>query len=677
MKKLIFLLLIIFTCSLKAQTLYELLSREDLSFGSINRDDVGQEWFETYMFCEEGLINDMKVLKYSPRYHGFPTIDYSYIYIEEEKVYVLEIYNGNVENPFKRLLYDFTVSEGDKITEGYYTDFEVDSIYNFTLPNGNTRLRIDLSKNQNFKASWLYGLGDIERGFIPYLGPLQVSTFVCAKMGNEVLLENTATNAMCDESTCLIPYPIFTTSINGSIVSPTAKVECEQDLNYYWDFGDGNFSTEIRPTHEYIEKGCYQISLGFYRDCYPDTLFHTRTVDICTNNAWEDQYVVESSQPNLISLSENTDIIYESRLLLKTTDAGQTWTNIEIPQPNDGVGERLIKEIKFYDELEGIMTCKTQFTQDPEHASIFITKDGGLNWTPSYTSIYDPTSLGLGENGLAWSNIRDELLRSKDHGETWEKLTFIPNHIINDFFYVDESSLYNTSRSSQRIFISKSDDQGTTWETYEVDSDCSSFHFFEQGLVYALFNNSIYVSNDEGRTWVQKELDFPIRSFSFSSPSNGWVMSHDRSVYYTSDFFSSIDVTRCGSNSSIRDLRSYNDSTATAFSYVLQQNVPSWQKINFNKNRIGFNDCLPSSAKNEISDISIAIYPNPAVNTLNIETDFDRFEVKVYNIRGQEVIQLKNQKSFNVQYLQNGTYFMTVTNDSETRRTHGKFIVQR
>lgn len=37
--------------------------------------------------------------------------------------------------------------------------------------------------------------------------------------------------------------------------------------NYYWDFGDGNTSTEVHPEHEYAEPGTYQVCLTTENEC--------------------------------------------------------------------------------------------------------------------------------------------------------------------------------------------------------------------------------------------------------------------------------------------------------------------------------------------------------------------------------------------------------------------------
>lgn len=58
-----------------------------------------------------------------------------------------------------------------------------------------------------------------------------------------------------------------------------------------------------------------------------------------------------------------------------------------------------------------------------------------------------------------------------------------------------------------------------------------------------------------------------------------------------------------------------------------------------------------------IENEGIAIYPNPAVNVLNISEFSD---LTVYNITGQEVLTAKNTKTVDVSALESGVYFIEI-----------------
>ena len=69
-----------------------------------------------------------------------------------------------------------------------------------------------------------------------------------------------------------------------------------------------------------------------------------------------------------------------------------------------------------------------------------------------------------------------------------------------------------------------------------------------------------------------------------------------------------------------------------------------------------------TSAVNEISN-SVSVYPNPVVSTLNIS---DASDVVIFNIAGQEIMNVSNTTSVNVANLDAGVYFAQVTNQEGT-----------
>ena len=48
--------------------------------------------------------------------------------------------------------------------------------------------------------------------------------------------------------------------------------------NYLWDFGDGNTSTEVNPTHTYTVSGTYDVVLTVTNDCGEERI--TQTVEV-------------------------------------------------------------------------------------------------------------------------------------------------------------------------------------------------------------------------------------------------------------------------------------------------------------------------------------------------------------------------------------------------------------
>jgi PKD repeat protein len=72
----------------------------------------------------------------------------------------------------------------------------------------------------------------------------------------------------------------FGWNVTGNLVSFT---DSSNNANsYFWDFGDGNFSTQPNPTHFYQTKGTYTVCLAVVNDCFSDTL--CQEITLCNFN---------------------------------------------------------------------------------------------------------------------------------------------------------------------------------------------------------------------------------------------------------------------------------------------------------------------------------------------------------------------------------------------------------
>jgi hypothetical protein len=106
-----------------------------------------------------------------------------------------------------------------------------------------------------------------------------------------------------------------------------------------------------------------------------------------------------------------------------------------------------------------------------------------------------------------------------------------------------------------------------------------------------------------------------------------------------------------------------NDNDKTD-SYGLDNKL-TWQKksenASLNKALLGdmvFVETLTSSLNPISSDDNVSIYPNPAVNQLNIAVNEEKFKVVVYNITGNSMAQHENQKQMDVSGFASGLYII-------------------
>jgi hypothetical protein len=88
------------------------------------------------------------------------------------------------------------------------------------------------------------------------------------------------------------PLANFSYSINGNSVTftNTSSSNTNSPLNYFWDFGDGNTSVLVNPSHTYASVGIYSVNL-IVKDCiFSDTAnftFQLGTTGIHENEIYQ------------------------------------------------------------------------------------------------------------------------------------------------------------------------------------------------------------------------------------------------------------------------------------------------------------------------------------------------------------------------------------------------------
>ena len=122
-----------------------------------------------------------------------------------------------------------------------------------TLPNVIvSELEIQYSSNKLFAATFGRGLWSFD---------LQITTPPIA-------------NFSVDDSVfCSVPATVNFT--NNSFYS----------TSYFWDFGDGNTSTAINPSHNYLNYGNYSVSLIATGPLGVDTIVYPSLINISTSNS--------------------------------------------------------------------------------------------------------------------------------------------------------------------------------------------------------------------------------------------------------------------------------------------------------------------------------------------------------------------------------------------------------
>lgn len=157
-----------------------------------------------------------------------------------------------------------------------------------------------LSDNIN-SFNWNFGDGNTSTDLNPthsYNTPGTYSVILHAEndeFGQTFDLESTVKVILCQFDPCdTIETPIISANFTPSTLAACLEgnsISFENNstnaTQYLWDFGDGNTSTEISPTHSYSQGGTYLVSLTA-RDstmCYNVSDIETKSIDINYINA--------------------------------------------------------------------------------------------------------------------------------------------------------------------------------------------------------------------------------------------------------------------------------------------------------------------------------------------------------------------------------------------------------
>jgi hypothetical protein len=102
----------------------------------------------------------------------------------------------------------------------------------------------------------------------------------------------------------------------------------------------------------------------------------------------------------------------------------------------------------------------------------------------------------------------------------------------------------------------------------------------------------------------------------------------------------------------------FNSTTQRYFGYVDDLKIYNYALTDAQVTSLYTSNTLASTDFNQ-NNLEVALYPNPANDVVNFETNFDIKSIEFYNIQGQKVIK-SNQKQINVSDLATGMYMVRI-----------------
>ena len=254
-------------------------------------------------------------------------------------------------------------------------------------------------------------------------------------------------------------------------------------------------------------------------------------------------------------LNADTGYVADDISLYKTTDGGESWTNITVPFTNSSAS---IVNVFFANSMKGwVMATSSKYGQ------VMYTTDGGANWQFGFDStsvdmedmsFYDSQSgivVGGGSGGMD--------IRYTTDGVNWNSaaLPSFPSTVV--YTRTDLKGVYMVSKDTayvvgwgsmaaglQPSILLKSTDGGATWTYLEQDVENRVygnlydvyFKDSQNGLAVGAGVGSILLrTTDGGENWIPTEMPSGSTLYTLSGEGdNVFVYGSGNTIYHSTDF---------------------------------------------------------------------------------------------------------------------------------------------
>jgi len=356
---------------------------------------------------------------------------------------------------------------------------------------------------------------------------------------------DSSTETKTDYITVSAPPPLAA-DFTADVTSGTAPLTVNfTDLStsattWEWDFdNDGvlDATAEQNPSYTYSDTGTYTVSLTV-TDGEGTIETETKT-DYITVKEYippiSGDWVVQNPRPQSDAINASQFVTADTGyavgadgLLMKTTDAGLSWTVIETGESLD------LKGLFFLDADTGFMVGNM--------GVVLSTTDGGQTFTEhSFTSRTLEDVYFLGSNTGFVVGIYGTFYQTTDGGSSWTSVTHpAGSNNLNDIHFVDSATGFIAGGDgSSSATMLKTTDSGATW------SSISMPFAYEMYTLYFLdsstgFTGGLYGymarTTDGGSTWQQigTTVNDEVYGIYFSDANNG-VLACSHGNYISSD----------------------------------------------------------------------------------------------------------------------------------------------
>jgi len=375
---------------------------------------------------------------------------------------------------------------------------------------------------------------------------------------------------------------------------------------------------------------------------------------------WEEQSIAVNANFNSVHFFNNEiGFVVGGDKIYKTTDGGENWETSYTT-----TGAVFFNDVKVLDENTVIVVGKKFITDE---SIIVKTIDSGTNWviTDISSSAYLHSIFFISPTVGFCAGGNGAIFKTSDSGDSWQSLVSGTSLNLQSIFFINELTGIAVGGGIDQAVILKTVDGGENWSTVASPANdyLQSIYFMNEQTGYVVgWDGQILKTNDCGSTWTEQTSVDMVGNLDvfFTDENTGYVaggltfqsliqktvdggdswqdISPNFSVGFTSIYFPSFDVGYVvGAQGTIAKTESGGIMTSTSNLY---------------------------------SNKDILLYPNPASNSVTIESNKNGpiILIEIYNSNGQ-LIKVKEENSKNVNLdlseFQSGIYYIGLNTESQ------------
>jgi photosystem II stability/assembly factor-like uncharacterized protein len=138
-------------------------------------------------------------------------------------------------------------------------------------------------------------------------------------------------------------------------------------------------------------------------------------------------------------------------------------------------------------------------------SAVHISTDNGETWVKKQVGPFEIVNLAIDSEGRIFAESYDRIMRSRDHGETWEVLSFRLNSQGSLRLVVASGDNLYLRTSYSGIYFS--DDHGDSWtqigDGIRGAGELTSLAVNSKGCLFAIAGRTLHKSCDRGASWTE------------------------------------------------------------------------------------------------------------------------------------------------------------------------------